>query len=83
MVDKSKKMEVEAICLPFELDQVLDGFAVENFDLVAFTHATKNIDVVVGNMSFPSSGVGVLFLVIICSDLREKVEAILDLEHLS
>ena len=83
MVDKSKKMEVESICLPIELDQVLDGFAVENFDLVAFTHATKNIDVVVGNTSFPSSGVGVQFLVIICSDLWKKVEAILDLEHLS
>ena len=69
--------------LIFLSSRVLDGFAVENFDLVAFTHATKNIDVVVGNTSFPSSGVGVQFLVIICSDLWKKVEAILDLEHLS
>ena len=83
MVNESEEMEVEAICLPFELDQVLNGFTVENFDLVAFTHATKNIDIVVCNPLFPLSAVWILSLVKICSDLWEKVDAVLDLEHLS
>jgi len=83
MVNETKKMEVEAICGPFELDQVLDGFTVENINLVAFTHAAKNIDIVVSNTFYPFSGVRILFLVKVCTDLWEKVDAVLNLEHLS
>lgn len=83
MVDKTEEMEVEAISLPFELDQILDGLTVENFYLVASTHALKDIDVIVSNVLVPFSAVRILFLEVIGADPWEKIEAVLDLEHLS
>ena len=83
MVDETKEMEVEAVRLPFELDQVLNGFTVEDVYLVASTHAFEDIDVIVGDVLFPLSGVRIPLLVIICADFRKKIETVLDFEHLS